>query len=432
MRHDRSVTLYESACHIIPGGVNSPVRAFQSVGMPPIFVERGEGATLYDVDGNAYTDYICSWGPLILGHASEVYYRGVEDALKHGNTYGAPTALEVSLATLITEALPSVDMVRMVNSGTEAAMSAIRVARGYTGKHKIIKFEGCYHGHSDALLVKSGSGALTYGVPTSAGVTPGAACDTLVATFNDIDSVAALFEENRGEISGVIVEPVAGNMGVVAPQPEFLADLRALTSANNALLIFDEVITGFRLSYSGAQGLYGIDPDLTILGKIIGGGMPVGAFGGKREIMNCLAPNGPVYQAGTLSGNPIAMTMGINTLTYLKNHPEVYDHMESLAIRLEKGFNDNIKKTGINATLTREKAMLTLFFAKGPMVNFNSVKQSDTALYARYFKEMLDRGQLMPPSQFEGIFLSYAHTEALIDETIEANRAALQAITSME
>lgn len=428
MDHTKSIALFEEANRVIPGGVNSPVRAFQSVGMPPIFVDHGQGSKLYDADGNAYIDYICSWGPLILGHASEVYYEGIENALKQGNTYGAPTEIEIRVAEMIVDAYPSMDMVRMVNSGTEATMSAIRLARGYTGREKFIKFEGCYHGHSDSLLVKSGSGTLTYGVPTSPGVTAGTAKDTLVATYNDLDSVKKLFEENKGEIACVIVEPIAGNMGVVPPNIEFMQGLRALTEAEGTLLIFDEVITGFRLALGGAQQVLGIKPDLTTLGKIIGGGMPVGAFGGRRDIMEKLSPLGPVYQAGTLSGNPIAMKMGLNTLTYLKAHPKVYTHLEDRAKQLEEGYNKNIKKTGAKAKMVRFGGMTALFFTDQEIVDFASVMTSDTQVYTKYFAEMLNRGNLMPPAQFEGIFVSAAHTAADIDKTIADNLASLKAI----
>lgn len=428
MKHQKSEALFEQATQVIPGGVNSPVRAFGSVGMPPVFVHHGQGAKIYDEDGNEYRDYIGSWGPLILGHSSPVYYRGVAEALAKGNTFGAPTAIEVEMAQLICEAYPSMEMVRMVNSGTEATMSAIRLARGYTGRDKFIKFEGCYHGHSDALLVKSGSGTLTFGVPTSAGVTEGAAKDTLVATYNDLESVKTLFVENPGEIACVIVEPVAGNMGIVPPTQAFMEGLRAITKEAGALLIFDEVITGFRVAYGGAQEVMGIVPDLTTLGKIIGGGMPVGAFGGRRDIMEKLAPTGPVYQAGTLSGNPIAMHIGLNTLRYLKAHPEVYTHLDHLGERLEAGINQNIKATGVKATVTRFKGMSTLFFAQGPIVDYTSVMKSDTQAYARYFRQMLDLGNFLAPSQFEAIFLSAAHTEADIDATIADNLKALTAM----
>ncbi|MDO4288958.1 MAG: glutamate-1-semialdehyde 2,1-aminomutase [Eubacterium sp.] len=428
MEHQKSIACFEEANRVIPGGVNSPVRAFKSVGMPPIFVDHAEGSKLWDVDGNVYTDYICSWGPLILGHASDIYYEGIVEALKKGDTYGAPTAIETALAEMITQAYPSMEMVRMVNSGTEATMSAIRLARGYTGREKFVKFEGCYHGHSDSLLVKSGSGTLTYGVPTSPGVTAGTAKDTLVATYNDLESVKQLFAENPGEIACVIVEPVAGNMGVVAPKQEFLEGLRAITQAEGALLIFDEVITGFRLAYGGAQELFGIQPDLTTLGKIIGGGMPVGAFGGRRDIMEKLAPLGPVYQAGTLSGNPIAMKMGINTLTYLKNNPGVYTILEDRAKQLEEGFNANIEKTGVKAKMVRLGGMSALFFTDQEITDFASVMTSDTEMYSRYFKAMLDLGNLMPPSQFEGIFVSAAHTEADIEKTVADNLEALKTL----
>jgi glutamate-1-semialdehyde 2,1-aminomutase len=428
MDHSRSEALFARACKSIPGGVNSPVRAFGSVGMPPVFVDHAHGSQITDADGNTYTDYICSWGPLILGHSSPVYYQGIDEALARGDTYGVPTAIEVEMAEFICDAYPSMEQVRMVNSGTEATMSAIRLARGYTGRNKILKFEGCYHGHSDALLVKSGSGTLTFGVPTSAGVTEGAAQDTLVATYNDLDSVKALFAENPGEIACVIVEPVAGNMGVVPPADGFMQGLATLTKEQGALLIFDEVITGFRVAFGGAQSLLGVTPDLTTLGKIIGGGMPVGAFGGRREIMEKLAPQGPVYQAGTLSGNPIAMRMGLNTLTYLKDHPEVYTQMEARAAQLAEGFEANIAAVGVPATVNRFAGMTALFFTRGPVTDFASVMTSDTTLYSAYFARMLEAGNLIPPSQFEGIFVSAAHSEADIAKTVADNRAALEAL----
>lgn len=428
-KHDKSYQHYQDALKVIPGGVNSPVRAFQSVGMLPVFIDYGEGATVYDVDGNAYTDYIGSWGPLILGHGSPVYTEGIAERLEKGSTFGVPTAVEVALAEVIIDAIPSMEMVRMVNSGTEATMSAIRLARGYTGKDKFIKFEGCYHGHSDALLVKSGSGTLTYGVPTSAGVTAGAAQDTLVATYNDLDSVAALFDAYPNEIACVIVEPVAGNMGVVPPAQGFLKRLRELTEEKGALLIFDEVITGFRLDYGGAQNYFEVQPDLTTLGKIIGGGMPVGAFGGKREIMEKLAPTGPVYQAGTLSGNPVAMTMGLNTLHYLKTHPEIYTFMEDMAICLEKGFLKNAEEAGIPVAVNRIGGMLSMFFTDEKVGDYTSVMGSDTDRYAQYFKEMLELGQLLPPAQFEGIFLSAAHSKSIVEETLAAQKSAFRKIT---
>lgn len=426
MNREKSEKLFIEAQEVIPGGVNSPVRAFKSVNMPPVFIDRGKGSKIYDVDGNVYTDYICSWGPLILGHASPVYTQGIMEALEKGNSYGAPTAIEVEMAKMIAEAYPSMEQVRMVNSGTEATMSALRLARGFTGRDKIIKFEGCYHGHGDALLVKSGSGTLTFGVPTSAGVPQGTAKDTLVAVYNDLESVKALFAENQGEIAAVIVEPVAGNMGVVPPDMAFMKGLRELTQNEGALLIFDEVITGFRLAYGGAQEVMGITPDLTTLGKIIGGGMPVGAYGGRRDIMACIAPLGGVYQAGTLSGNPIAMKMGLNTLTYLREHPQVYTDLETKAIMLEEGFKENIKKTGTKAQMVRVKGMTCFFFTDTPITGYDAVMTADTAAYADYFRSMLDAGNLLPPAQFEGIFLSTEHTEADLLKTIADHYQALK------
>ena len=429
MNREKSEKLFIEAQKYIPGGVNSPVRAFKSVNMAPVFIDRGKGSKIYDVDGNEYTDYICSWGPLILGHASPVYFDGIQEALEKGTSFGAPTAIEVDMAKLITKAYPSMEMVRMVSSGTEATMSALRVARGFTGRDKIIKFEGCYHGHADGLLVKSGSGTLTFGVPTSSGVTPGTARDTLVATYNDIESVKALFRENPGEIAAIIVEPVAGNMGVVPPDMDFMKGLREITESEGTVLIFDEVITGFRLAYGGAQEVFGIKPDMTTLGKIIGGGMPVGAYGGRRDIMETVAPLGGVYQAGTLSGNPIAMKMGMNTLTYLRDHPEVYVELEEKAKLLEAGFKANIKKTGVKAQMVRVKGMTCLFFTDEPINGYKAVMTSDTKAYTQYFKSMLDAGNLLPPAQFEGIFLSTAHTTEDIEKTIEDN---YQALTSLK
>ncbi|MBK5243442.1 MAG: glutamate-1-semialdehyde 2,1-aminomutase [Eubacteriaceae bacterium] len=428
MNREKSEKLFIEAEKVIPGGVNSPVRAFKSVDMAPVFIDRGKGSKIYDVDGNEYTDYICSWGPLILGHASPIYFEGIQEALEKGTSFGAPTAIEVDMAKLITKAYPSMEMVRMVSSGTEATMSALRVARGFTGRDKIIKFEGCYHGHADGLLVKSGSGTLTFGVPTSSGVTPGTARDTLVATYNDIESVKALFAENLGEIAAIIVEPVAGNMGVVPPDLDFMKGLREITKAEGSVLIFDEVITGFRLAYGGAQEILGITPDMTTLGKIIGGGMPVGAYGGRRDIMETVAPLGGVYQAGTLSGNPIAMKMGMNTLTYLRDHPEVYTELEEKAKLLEAGFKENIEKTGVKAQMVRFKGMTSLFFTDQPINGYQAVMTSDTQAYTQYFKAMLDAGNLLPPAQFEGIFLSTAHTTEDIEKTIEDNYQALKSL----
>ncbi|MFD3158650.1 glutamate-1-semialdehyde 2,1-aminomutase [Haloimpatiens sp. FM7330] len=426
LNHDKSEKLFREAQKYIPGGVNSPVRAFRSVGLNPIFVEKGKGSKVKDVDGNDYIDYICSWGPLMLGHSNEELLEGIEDVVAKGTSFGVPTEIEVKMAKLIVEAYPSIDMVRMVNSGTEATMSALRVARGYTKRNKIVKFEGCYHGHSDALLVKSGSGTITFGVPTSPGVPADTVKDTLVCRYNDLESVKDIFEKYGSDIAAVIVEPVGGNMGVVPGKKEFLQGLRDITKEYDSVLIFDEVITGFRLAYGGAQEVYGIEPDMTCLGKIIGAGLPVGAYGGKREIMEMVSPVGPVYQAGTLSGNPLAMHMGYKNLCILKNNSNIYDELEQKAIKLEKGFNDNIKKLGVKATVVRFKAMVCLFFAEGKFENFEDVMKCDTEKYAVYFREMLEKGILLPPAQFEAIFLSKAHTNEDIEYTIKANYESLK------
>lgn len=416
-----SSQLFERAKAVIPGGVNSPVRAFKSVGCDPIFIEKGLGSKIYDVDGNTYLDMICSWGPLILGHSHPTLLENIEEVFSRGTSFGVPTPQEVTMAELIAEAYESVDMIRMVNSGTEATMSAIRVARGYTGRNKILKFEGCYHGHSDALLVKSGSGTLTYGVPTSPGVPEATVKDTLTGRYNDIEMTKAIFEENKGQIACVIVEPVAGNMGVVPGTKAFLDALRILCDAHGALLIFDEVITGFRLDFGGAEAVYDVHPDLVCFGKIIGGGLPVGAYGGKREVMSIISPLGPVYQAGTLSGNPLAMHMGIQTLRYLKAHPEVYTHMESMAIKLEKELSDFIETHKLPLSFVRFGGMTCLFFKSGTFMSYDDVKDCDTVKYGEFFRKMLNEGVLLPPAQFEGWFLSEAHTmqdvEILISKT---------------
>ncbi|PKM52068.1 MAG: glutamate-1-semialdehyde-2,1-aminomutase [Firmicutes bacterium HGW-Firmicutes-7] len=419
MRHIQSEAYFEKAKRLLPGGVNSPVRAFQSVNATPLFIESGKGSKLVDIDGNVYIDYICSWGPLLLGHASEVVYEGVNEYLLKGTTYGVPTTIEVEMAHLIHEAYPSMEMLRLVSSGTEATMSAIRAARGYTGRDKILKFEGCYHGHSDSLLVKSGSGTLTYGVPTSAGVTKGTAQDTLVGSFNDSHMLKQILDANKGTIAAVIVEPIPGNMGLVPPNATFLKLLRRLTKEQGIVLIFDEVITGFRVGYSGAQALYGIEPDMTCLGKIIGGGLPVGAYGGSKAIMECIAPLGPVYQAGTLSGNPLAMKMGLNLITHLKKNPQIYEELDEKGKFLEEGFNKNIKKMGICASVNRVKGMICLFFTERKVDCYETVMCSDTDQYATYFKGMLDRGILLPPAQFECLFLSDAHTYEDLEHTIK-------------
>ncbi len=415
----KSKELFERAKKVITGGVNSPVRAFGSVGSEPIFIDRGHGARVVDVDGNEYIDFICSWGPLIFGHSNEELVSGIEEVVMKGTSFGVPTEIEVTMAELITEAIPSMDMVRMVNSGTEATMSAIRLARAYTKKNKFIKFEGCYHGHSDSLLVKSGSGTLTFSVPTSLGVPDEVIKDTLVARYNDLDSVRSLYEEHKGEIAAIILEPVAGNMGVVAPTEEFMKGLRDITNETDSLLIYDEVITGFRVAYGGAQELFGITPDITCFGKIIGGGLPVGAYGGRREIMELISPLGGVYQAGTLSGNPLAMYMGYKTLTKLRDNKEVYTDMENKAIYMEEAINKIIDKLDAPLTLTRFKGMLCLFFLKGQILSYDDVRGADTEKYGIFFRRMLEEGVLLPPAQFEGLFLSSSHTMADIDFAIE-------------
>lgn len=426
MNREKSSQLYREACKYIPGGVNSPVRAFASVELDPVFVKSAKGSTITDVDDNTYIDYIGSWGPMILGHASEIALANMAQCLQAGTSFGVATQVEIEMAKLITQVYPSIDRIRMVNSGTEATMSALRVARGYTGRNKILKFEGCYHGHCDSLLVKTGSGALTYGIPTSPGVPENTVKDTIVGTYNDINSVKEIFKQNEGEIAAVILEPVAGNMGVVPPKKEFLQAVREITKVNGTVLIFDEVITGFRLAFGGAQQYFGITPDMTCLGKIIGGGLPVGAYGGKKEIMACVAPIGGVYQAGTLSGNPVAMTMGLNVLNYLKENPSVYQQMEQKAKRLADGFAKNIAETNTSATMVREGSMTCLFFTNREIQTYQDVMTCDTTMYAKYFKGMLDRGVLMPPAQFEGIFLSLAHSDEDIDQTIEIHREVLQ------
>ncbi len=427
-----SERLFEEAKKYIPGGVNSPVRAFKSVGGTPLFISKGIGSKMIDVDGNEFIDYIGSWGPHLFGHNPEFIKQSILNALENGTSFGAPTELEVKIAKLITELVPSVEMVRMVNSGTEATMSAIRAARGFTGKDKIIKFEGCYHGHGDFFLIKAGSGALTFGVPTSPGVTKGNAADTLIAEYNNIDSVKKLIYENktdgRNQIAAVIVEPVAGNMGTVLPEKNFLRELREICSEEKIVLIFDEVMTGFRLSKGGAQEIYGVKPDLTTFGKIIGGGLPVGAYGGKKEIMEMISPSGPVYQAGTLSGNPIAMSAGYAALTYIKNHPEIYEQLEQNSAYLENGIKDAIKLSGRNFQLNRIGSMMTLFFTEEPVTDYKTAVKSDTKLYAKYFHEMLNRGIYLPPAQFEAMFVSTAHSKDDLDKTIAANFEVLKKI----
>ncbi|MBQ1332583.1 MAG: glutamate-1-semialdehyde 2,1-aminomutase [Lachnospiraceae bacterium] len=425
---DFSEQLFERAKKHIPGGVNSPVRAFGSVGITPRFIERAHGDRIFDADGRNYIDFIGSWGPMILGHDHEDVAEAVAESIRDGLSFGAATEKEVLMAELICEIVPGIEMVRMVNSGTEAVMSAIRLARGFTGRNKIVKFDGCYHGHSDSLLVAAGSGLMTQGMPDSAGVPAGCTSDTLSAVYNDAESVRKLFEANPDEIACVIVEPVAANMGVVCPKEGFLQELRDLCSANGALLIFDEVITGFRLSLAGARGFYDIVPDLTTFGKIIGGGMPVGAYGGRREIMERVAPVGPVYQAGTLSGNPVAMTAGLAVLETLRDTPHFYEDLNAKGDRFFGEIGRIIDAAGVPAQVNHVGSLGSIFFAAEPVVDYVSAKKSDTARYADYFKYMLDNGIYLAPSQFEAMFLSAAHTEADLAQTLDLIRAYVNAM----
>ena len=413
-----SEELMERAVKVIPGGVNSPVRAFGSVGMGPRFIERAEGPYVWDVDGRRYLDYVGSWGPMILGHNNPAVREAVQEACKKGLSFGAATELEVRVAEHICSTIAHVDMVRMVNSGTEAVMSAVRLARGFTGRDKVVKFAGNYHGHSDCMLVAAGSGVMTAGVPDSAGVPAGCAHDTLTAVYNDLASVEALFENNAGQVAAVVVEPVAANMGVVAPAPGFLEGLRELCTREGALLIFDEVICGFRLAYGGGAERFGVAPDLVTYGKIIGGGMPVGAFGGRLDVMEFMAPVGPVYQAGTLSGNPIAMTAGLAQLTELYEHPERYERLEQAGERLFGGVGRLLEEAGAPCTLNHLGSIGSVFFTPAPVTDYASAKASDTEAFASYFRFMLERGIYLAPSQFEAMFISTAHTDELIDETL--------------
>lgn len=430
MEYTNSKQLFEEACELIPGGVNSPVRAFKAVGDYPVFIERGEGAYLYDVDGNKYVDYICSWGPLLLGHQPEAVSKAVMEALTKGSTYGAPTGIEVEMAKKIVDAVPSVEMVRMVSSGTEATMSALRLARGYTGRNKIVKFEGCYHGHADHLLIKAGSGALTFGVPSSPGVPESIASETLTAQYNDIDSVKALFAQYPDQIAAVIVEPIAGNMGLVLPKEGFLEGLREVTAEHGALLIFDEVISGFRASFGGAQKVYNIMPDLTCMGKIIGGGLPVGAYGGKKEIMMHVAPVGPVYQAGTLSGNPLAMAAGMAILDELAK-PGVYEEIEAKTKKLVQGLQAAADKAGVKIALNQSASLFTIFFTETPVDSYKAAMTSNTEQFKVFFQAMLNQGFYLPPSQFECWFVSQAHSDEDIENTIKAAEIAFQAVADM-
>ncbi|GGE18371.1 glutamate-1-semialdehyde 2,1-aminomutase [Marinithermofilum abyssi] len=422
--YEKSAASFAEAKQVIPGGVNSPVRAFKSVDMEPVFIERGKGSRVYDVDGNEYIDYVGSWGPLILGHAHPAVVEAVQEMAAKGTSFGAPTEIETKLAKLVTERIPSIEVVRMVNSGTEATMSALRLARAYTKRNKILKFEGCYHGHSDSLLIKAGSGVATLGLPDSPGVPENTGQNTLTVPYNDLDSLRIAFQKFGHDIAAVIIEPVAGNMGVVPPEPGFLEGVRKITSHYGALLIFDEVMTGFRVDYHSAQGLYGITPDLTTLGKVIGGGLPVGAYGGRREIMEWVAPAGPVYQAGTLSGNPLAMAAGYTTLTHMT--PEAYDALNRQAARLEEGLRQNFEEAGIPYHINRVGSMVCAFFTGEKVVNYETACKSDLKKFARYFKLMMDQGISIAPSQFEGMFVSTAHSDEDIDRTLEANREALK------
>lgn len=427
MNLERSKKLFEEAKRYIPGGVNSPVRAFKSVGGTPLFISKAKGSKIYDADGNEYIDYVGSWGPMILGHAHPNVIRALRDAAEKGTSYGAPTELEIEMAKLVVEAVPSIEKVRFVSSGTEAVMSAIRLARGYTGREKIVKFEGCYHGHSDSLLVKAGSGLMTLGIPGTPGVTEGTAKDTIVLPYNDLEAVKHTFEEEGENIACVIIEPIAGNMGVVPPEKGFLEGLRELTTKYGALLIFDEVITGFRVSYGGAQELFGIYPDLTTLGKIIGGGLPVGAFGGRAEIMDYVAPEGPVYQAGTLSGNPLAMAAGIAVLKTLKES-EIYDYLEKTSSTLAEGLKQAFEEAGVPAYFTRVGSMMCAFFTEKEVKDYATAATSDTQMYSRFFWGMIEEGCYFAPSQFEAAFVSTAHTDLDIEKTIEAARKVLKKI----
>lgn len=416
--YEKSKAAFTEAVDLMPGGVNSPVRAFKSVNLDPIFMDSGKGAVIKDIDGNEYIDYVLSWGPLILGHAHPEVVSAIQEQAAKGASFGAPTVSENKLAKLVMDRLPSVEMIRFVSSGTEATMSALRLARGFTGRDKILKFEGSYHGHGDSLLIKAGSGVATLGLPDSPGVPADIAKNTLTVAYNDLESAKLVFEKFGADLAAVILEPVAGNMGVVPPQPGFLEGLRKLTEENGTVLIFDEVMTGFRVDYGCAQEYYGIKPDLTCLGKVIGGGLPVGAFGGKREIMEKIAPAGPIYQAGTLSGNPLAMTAGYETLSRLNK--ESYEYFRKLGDQLEEGFRAAATKYNIPHTVNRAGSMIGFFFTNEDVIDFDSAKSSDLELFAEYFKLMAEEGIFLPPSQFEGLFISTAHTEEHIAKTVQA------------
>ncbi len=422
---DKSRLLHERAIKSIVGGVNSPARAFKSVGGDPLFIEKADGAWIWDADGNRYIDYIGSWGPMILGHAHPEVIKAVTKAASKGISYGASTEIEIQLAEKIREMIPSMELIRMVNSGTEATMSALRLARGYTGRSKVIKFTGCYHGHGDSFLIKAGSGALTLGIPDSSGITEGTARDTLVAEYNNLKQVREIVMANSEQIAAIIVEPVAGNMGIVLPSTGFLEGLREIADSDGIILIFDEVMTGFRLSRGGAQGLYGIRPDITTIGKILGGGMPVGAYGGRADIMSKLAPLGSVYQAGTLSGNPLAMAAGLASLN-LVDSDEIYIKLENMGNTLAEGILRAAKDTGIDITINRAGSMFTVFFTDKPVIDYKSASSSDTEIFSRFFRSMLEHGVLLPPSQFESAFISLKHSGEAIENTIDAAREAFK------
>ncbi len=426
MNTKHSDKLFAAAQRVIPGGVNSPVRAFRAVGRNPLFITHARGPHIWDADGNKYIDYVGSWGPMILGHAHPAVTSAIRRQATHGTSYGVPTELEVKLAKLITELMPSVEMVRMVNSGTEATMSAIRLARAFTQRETIIKFEGCYHGHGDPFLIKAGSGAMTLGIPDSPGVPESIARHTLTARFNDLESVRQLVQRSPGHIAAIIVEPIVGNMGCVPPKPGFLDGLRRLCTEHGILLIFDEVMTGFRVALGGAQELYNIKPDLTTLGKIIGGGLPVGAYGGRREIMELIAPSGPVYQAGTLSGNPLAMAAGYATLRRLTGSRTMYNKLESLGRLLEEGIGESFAAAGVPVQVNRVGSMFTAFFTSTDVVDYETAKTSDTKRFAAFFRGMLEQSVYLAPSQFEAAFISAAHSEQTIRRTVRACRVAAQ------
>ena len=426
-KNTNSVKLFKSASRVIPGGVNSPVRAFRAVGGHPLFIEKAKGSRIYDADGNSYIDYVLSWGPMILGHAHPVVTKALKKAAEKGTSFGAPTAIETELAELVLKIFPAMDKVRMVNSGTEATMSAIRVARGFTGRDKIIKFEGCYHGHADGLLVKAGSGAATFGLPDSPGVPKSCARNTITLPYNDVAAFRRAVDRDGGNIACVIVEPVVGNIGCVLPKPGFLETLRTVTKKHGIVLIFDEVMTGFRVSFGGAQARYGIRPDMTCLGKVIGGGLPVGAYGGKKEMMSLVSPEGPVYQAGTLSGNPLAMTAGIRTIMEL-SRPGTYREMEKKCVQLEEGLKDAARKAGVATRFYRAGSMFCTYFTDSEVTDYATAKKADASLFARFFAAMLEKGINLAPSQFEAGFMSLAHSERDIETTVRAAYDSLKKI----